>query len=705
MKTFFFLTRGQREKILRFARDKLGLNKKVILLVAAVFTGIAVAAAALLLKLVIEVLAHLTFQNPHAGFWIFLFPAAGGLAAGLIQYHVQGKQKGTGGVEATIRMLRVDKAYSRRRDVISRFLSSAITLGTGGSAGKEAPVVHLGGGLGGFFGKLFHFPETFRRTLIGAGSAAGIATAFHAPIAGSFFALEILLADFTLDTFAMIVVAAVAATAFAQSFGEFAHPLYSPEYSFGGPGELLYFGLLGVLGGLVNVLFVRSLEVSGNLFSKTGLPLYARPALGGLLLGLTALIFPFVLGEGYAIINALLKGQIPETVHSTYMAAPLVLLTVLLLKIIATSLSLGSGGSGGTLIPALFLGAGTGALFSSLLNLAAPSVSVSAGTWALAGMASVIAGLTQAPLFTITLFFELSRNYESLLPVLIVVATSMLTSRHFLRGSLYSRTLKKQGIQLHQGMELSVMENFTVSEVMHRRINLIKASASFGDVIEGFLHSPFSNGFVISPQGGFIGTISLEKIREFIHSTELYHFVIAEEIAQDHEYYLFPEQSLAAALEIMDQVDSVFLPVLENAETMKPIAYVTRKEIVSVYNREVVKKGTQNVLIEQAGTERSNYLHLGNEFHIETITAPREWVGKTLREIDMRATYNLTVIGLRQQDQVSNIIPGPNYALQANDQLTIVGKPEDIENLSKKISEANNMFRRFFGTPWMDDEE
>lgn len=700
------LSPHRQERYYRFLRDHFGLNKKALMLFASAFLGVFVAGVALALKFLIAFFLSWGIDNEDLEQVRFLLPLAGGLLVGLLVWKVHGKKKVQGGVESTIKMLRVDHSSSRLRDVVMRFVTSAITLGSGGSAGKEGPVVHIGGGMGSLLGRYLQFPESFRRTLVGAGAAAGISAAFQAPIAGSFFALEILLADFTLDTFSMIVVASVAATAATQSFGEAVHHIHSPQYIFSSFWELAIFAGMGILGGLVNVIFVRTLETSDTLFARSHIPVWFRPAAGGLLMGILALAFPFVYGEGYAVMNLLLDGDFSgiasEYLQNDSINIALVLLLLILLKIVATALILGSGGSGGTIIPALFIGAGVGAFAAELTSVFMPHLDFSPGTWALAGMSSVLAGMTQAPLFSITLFFELTRSYESMLPVLIVVSFAMLVSRHFLRGSLYGVALRKEGIQLYQGMEQSIMQGFQVSELMHRRINIINSNASLGSIVEGFLHSSFSNGFVTDQKGRFIGTISLEGVREFIPMRHLFQLIIAEEVVEHSDKYLFPGQTLFEALELMDQVDAVYLPVLENAQTLKPIAYITRKEIISVYNREVVKRGTQNVLIEQAGTERSNYLHLGNEFHIETLPVPRRWINKTLKDIDLRAQYNLTVIGIKRSNEVNNIVPDAAYTLGQTDQLTIVGKPEDLSRLIEETSRERDIFHRLITAPFQE---
>lgn len=688
--TFSGLFTGEfRESLFNFLFRKFGLNKKILLLFAAAIAGALVSGISILLHTVIYELSALTYLNRDLADFIWLIPGAGGLLTGLIVYAVLKEEQG-GGVEETVKNIQLKTRVTGLRHVLLRFITSALTLGTGGSAGKEGPVVHLGSGIGSILGRVLRFPVSYRKTLMGSGVAAGIAAAFQAPIAGAFFALEILLADFTLDTFSMIVVASITATAFSQSFGHIDANIIAPHYTFEDPAELIFFAILGILGGLVNVAFTGSLFMGNNFFKKSRLPVWLKPAVGGLLLGFLSLAFPFVLGEGYDVMNLLLSGDfgsinriLPE---STIFGTTAILLLILSVKILATSLTLSSGGSGGTIIPALFIGTTLGSIMAHVTTVIFPGFVFSEGTWVLAGMASVLAPMTQAPLFSITLFFELTRDYEVILPVLLVVTVSMLVSKHFIHGSLYSIALQKEGFRLYRGMEESIMEQFDVKEVMHRNINLIKKDANLGSIIENFLHSPYTAGFVIDEQQRYKGIISLADTREYINRHELYETVCADDLASGSDFWLSPDQNLLQALELMETTDMAWLPVLDGIKRGRPVGFITRKDIISIYNREVIKRGSRNIMIEGRENESERHLNLSEGYQIETIEIGRAWQGKTLKDLNLRADYNLTVIGIKLVDDYGNIIPDVNYRLKQGDRLTLVGMADDI----KKISEIEN---------------
>ncbi|MCB1147030.1 MAG: chloride channel protein, partial [Leptospiraceae bacterium] len=398
--------------VVEFLRIKLGLNKKLMLLFSSALLGVIVAAAAIAFTFILHAVKDGAAAIPFLEANAYLKPALGGLAVGIIVFLILRKPQG-GGVEETIKMIKVDYKTTGLRHAIVRLLTSSITLGSGGSAGKEGPAVNIGGIVGSLLGRLLPFPESYVRTLIGAGAAAGIASAFQAPIAGAFFALEILLADFTLDTFSMIVVASVASTAVTQSFGDYSRHLKVPDYSFNDPIELLFYAAMGVAGGLIAVFFIRTLHASEEFFKRSPLPRFLKPALGGLLLGALAMIIPEIFGEGYQLINMTMAGKADELLGqyrlADYLGIAGILSVVMVAKIFGTAFTLGSGGSGGTIIPALFIGAIVGSIMAEITSYFFPELKISPGTWAMVGMGSVLAAMTQGPLFSITLFFEITR--------------------------------------------------------------------------------------------------------------------------------------------------------------------------------------------------------------------------------------------------------------------------------------------------------
>jgi len=686
------------KKIQSFIKKYLGLNQRGWLLVMSAFTGLVVSVLAIILATSIEWLSEISYKNRQIPFYLLPFvPMAGALATGILVYIYKKKGVQGGGVEETIKLVRLKRVSVHKTDIVLRLVTSIFTLGTGGSAGKEGPVVHIGGATGAFIGKVFHFPDPFVRTLAGAGVAAAIAAAFQAPIAGSFFALEILLANFTLETFSMIIIAAVSSTAVSQGFSHVIHHFYIDPDIHINVINLGLFLVMGVAGGLVTVFFISFLTASEKIFKKIKIPVWTKPALGGLLLGGLALLFPGIYGEGYNIMNLLLSGNFidigfytPDIFTSSVLLSIFILLV---LKIIATALTISSGGSGGTIIPALFIGTTLGAFLGIFIQTFFPWVNISQTTWVLVGMSAVISAMTQAPVFSIMLFFELTKNYEVILPVLLVSTVSILVSRHYLNGSLYSLGLEREGIRLYQGMEQTIMETIQVKEIIHHAINLIDCKVSLSTILNGFLHTTFDYGFVIDQKQSFMGIITLDKVKQYINDEKMCAELIAEDLSKESKSWVLPEHSLLKALEIMDNTDQVVLPVLENISTRKPIGYITRKDVITVYNRAVIKRGAQSILIESDGKNQSkNTLQVGEEFQMETIAVPAGWCNKSLKEIDLRVKFNLTVIGIRKDNEFNYIVPDINYKFKKGDNITIVGKATDIHLMFSELNKKRGFF-------------
>lgn len=678
-----------------FARENLGVNRRTLLLILSAVVGVLVSFIALFLKIAIEKISHFSFSQ-NTKFLLPLIPGLGGLLVGILVYRIK-KTKQGGGVEETIKIIRFGKTDVSIKDVFLRFITSAITLGSGGSAGKEAPVVHLGGGMGFLIGKFLNFPSSYLRTLSAAGVAAAIAAAFNTPIAGSFFALEILLADFTLDTFAMIVIAAVASMSVTQSFDHLTHSLYSPVFEFQGAFEYSFYIVIGVLGGITNVFFIKMLQEGERFFSALKMKVWLKPALGGLLLGMIELFLPAVMGEGYSVVNLFLSGnfsdvnQLFPSFLNQFMVLSLV--SLLLVKMFATMLTVSSGGSGGTIFPALFLGANVGAIVAAFVQWFFPTYHFSAASWSLAGIISVLAAMTHAPIFSIMLFFELTQNFEAILPVLLVVSISILVSRRYQSGSLYSSSLEKEGIQMYKAMEQSVVESVRVEEVMHKKTNLIDANTSLANILKNFLYLPFSAGVVIDNNKRFLGVADFKTLKKYMPDEDLCNLLVASEVAYHANYWLLPEDSVLKALELMDEKDLSWLPVLNNNKEKYPVGFTTRKEILKVYNQTIANRSTQNIILQtNQDTHSSNLLNLGQEFHIDTIHVPATWDNKTIKDLNLRAKYNLTVIGIRPSEEVLNIVPDILYKLKTGDQLTYVGKSEDIENFYKDLPKEDAFF-------------
>lgn len=683
------------------------------LLFISVLVGIVVGLASVALKSVIEEFLIHFFHGkgevilgsiPTIPFYLLLLiPASGGLLVGIIKYVLM-KSGAKGGVEQVMYAIAVKDGNLSFKEVVEKFITSAITLGTGGSAGKEGPVVHIGGGIGSVFARLLQLPEEYVKALVAAGAASGIAAAFNAPIAGTFFALEILLGDLSLNIFSMIMVASIAATSVSRFFLGL-HPAFSPPvYQVHSPVEFIFYVFLGILAGFLTVVFIRSLVYSRDIFVRLKMPAYLKPALGGLLVGSLALVIPNILGIGYGTIDSLLKFE--EHLQSIYVFGfspqeyPLLfpwlmslgLLGIIFGKVIATSLTLGSGGSGGTIVPSLFLGASLGALVGHLVNTLFPAAGISVGTYSLIGMGSVIAGITQAPIMAILLFFETTRSYHIILPVAIVSILASQITKFFLNGSLYTLELRHLGIDLYEGMEKTVMSTIRVGDIMRTNLLTVPFNMPLRQIMELFLHTRFTTAIVIDKDGSILGRLHMDDLKRLVETPSLYNVLIASEIMETDVDVLAVNDSLSKTVELLSRRHSSLIPVVERRGEKVPVGFITRKDILNVYEKEILRKNISGIKFKSPvanlssdGIHSRQAIDFSSDYTLRTVQVPKAWRKKSLAKLKLRQKHGLTVLAILDQDEDVHRIPTPEYEFKESDLIVIAGTRDSMKEVEKLL--------------------
>jgi CIC family chloride channel protein len=403
---------------------------------------------------------------PHPGlpwlgiFFVVLTPVVGGLLYGPLVDRYAKEARGHGVPEV---MYAIANRGGRTpgKVAVVKSVASAVCIGAGGSVGREGPIVQIGSALGSTLGRLARMPESRLRTLVACGAAGGIAATFNAPIAGVFFALELLLDDFAAESFGAVVLAAVTASTIGRAaFGN--EPfLHLPTFSMTSNTEYLFYAVLGVLAAGVGVLFTRVLYATEDGADRVwrGRPEWARPAVGGVLLGLLLLALPQMYGVGYPVLQNGVAGK--------YALAFLIVL--LLGKMLATSLTIGIGGSGGIFAPSLFMGAMLGAAFGDVAHLVAPGATGPVGAYALVGMGAVFAGAARAPITAVLIMFELTGEYSIILPLMLAIVVATGVSRALMpKDTIYTLKLRRRGVDLHRGRPASGqgVPTATVASVM-----------------------------------------------------------------------------------------------------------------------------------------------------------------------------------------------------------------------------------------------
>ncbi len=528
-------------------------------------------------------LAALIEQAP---WWlVVIIPAAGGLAVGLLIRHFSPESKGHG-VAEVIEAVHAHGGKIPTRVAIWKGITAAISIGSGGSVGREGPVVQVGATVGSAIGQHLQVTRGSLTTLVAAGAAAGIASSFNAPIAGTIFALEIILLDFGVRSFAPIVLASVTSVITAQSLIGQVQEIARPAYEMVSGLEIFPYAILGVIAGAVSLLYVKSLDYAENVFAGAAagrlgqrlasLPAHWKPAVGGALLGVLGLVAPRAMGTGYETMNAALLGQLGLATLVTALAA----------KLVATSLTLGSGGSGGSFFPAMVLGATLGGAFGTVVHLLFPATTASAGAYALVGMGAVVAGATLAPLTGIVMLFELTGNYEIILPLMITcgIASAIM---HRLHGgeSIYTAKLARRGIVRKPSREQVVLRSLRVGEAMTRDPLTIPDSLPFRAVVEVIGVSDHPSFPVVDETGRPIGMLRVQDVRGVFFEEALADLVVAKELARPIAVRLFEDDDLETALQRLVVADTSVLPVVSRDDPDRLIGVIAQRDVLAAWGR------------------------------------------------------------------------------------------------------------------------
>jgi len=511
-------------------------------------------------------------------FLLPLMPMIGGIFIGIICkfYPYAVKENG---VHNVMHAVALKGGIIRPRTIASCATTSAITIGSGGSAGREGPTVQIGSAIGSSVGHFFHLSSERIQVMVGCGAAAGIAASFNAPMAGVLFALEIILGNFTIHTFSPIVIASVIGTATGRALEGNEITFSIPIHELVSATEIIFYLILGFLCGLAARLFTASYFFSYKMFDdKIRVPNFWKPALGGLLVGLISVFAPQVLGNGYDTMELALAGKLFWGFA----------LSLVLLKIICTSLTLGSGGLGGIFAPSLFIGAMLGATFSSGLNWIFPGLIASPETYAVVGMGAVAGAVMQAPLTNIIMLIELTNDYSLILPIMSSCIVATYTYRALTGHSLYIQKLLKQGINIQHGREVSILNSISVKDVMSREITTIPEEMSFRNVVETISYSKNFYFPVIDREGNMTGILSFNDIREMMFEEGLLDLVVASTLATQKVEVLVPENNLNEAMEIFARLDVDQIPVVRTDSPKKVIGMVNRGDVIATYNREVL---------------------------------------------------------------------------------------------------------------------
>lgn len=578
-------------KILR-ALYKFDTPSEFYLLFLASLVGAFTGLGAYLLNLIVEFVREILFDQAGQHFFSaeinnylrILFPAVGGLTVGLLAYYLSPEVKGHG-IPGVMDSVANRGGLIRKRVAFYTSINSGTTIGSGGSAGKEGPIVQIGAAIGSGVGQIFHVSQQRLKILVGCGAAAGLAAVFNAPIAGVVFAIEVILADFSLMAFTPIVISSVIATAISRSLIGSTPFFEIPAYALNSPLELPLYLIMGLIGGLLSVAFIVTLYKIEDIFEEgIRIPVYLKPALGGLLTGTLALWFPELYGFDDSATHTALVGH-PEI----YLLAILVIA-----KILATSFTLGSGATGGLFTPSLFIGAMFGALFGNIAGELFPQIAAPPGAYALVGMGVVVAGTIHAPLSALLIIFEVTADYKIILPLMLGTVASTLVARWLKKDSIYTMKISLISHRVSGGRNLDLLQTRRIRSLIRKDAPVIRDTTGFSEILNLLMQSNYTSFPVTGKDNKVIGIITMRDLRPVLFDRDLAPLLLATDVMSENIFVLKADDTLGKALSKLEIGDYELLPVVDNLENMRYEGVVTKDDIIRKYTKESLLLTGQN---------------------------------------------------------------------------------------------------------------
>ena len=606
-----------------------------------------------------------------------VIPAAGGLAGGLVASYFFG-EKGPSGISHMIEVVSIGRRTVRVRPSLARGVSSILVISSGGSEGREGPIIQIGAAFASALARWWRVSPERVRILTACGMAAGVAGAYNTPIAATLFVLEVVVGSFSMALFGPAVVSAVVSTLLVRAvLGD--EPVYQvAPFRIESALEFLPFVGMGLLAGVCSAAFVRSLSLAKKLFSRTKLPVWATMAIGGAIVGVIGIALPQVFGNGFEATDRILHGN-----------PTLVLLLVLLVaKTVATSATIGSGGVGGVFTPSLMVGAALGGSAARLVQLAFPHLSAPVGGYALLGMGGMMAGVTRAPLLAVIMIFELTQNTAILLPMMAISVLAVVSARALQKDSIYVASLRSAGIVWEKTPEATALATLRVADIMRRDVALIPASTPLPEIVAAFLRSRSLLLYVGDEDGRLLGAVDIHDVKESFPEKELSALVVAADILTEIPF-VTPEESLTTVNEKLWFRDVGQLPVVDSAATRKFLGIVTQRDLLGAFDSEVLRRNRLFTPVRSFGERGSvsgglEFLELPESHRLIELDVPAALEGLTVAEAAPRARFGISVLAVNRmgRDGIERrFVPGPADRFEHGDVLVVLGTDEAIAKL------------------------
>ena len=595
------------------------------------------------------------------------------MVASVLLYAI-GREKETAGVSDLMETVTLRKGTELKvSSTVLRALASVGILSTGGSVGREGPILQLAASFAAGTGRWFGLSGQRFGLLLGCGAASGLAAAYNAPVAGATFAMELILANFAIDVFAPVVVASVSATTVSRWLLG-AGPVYEIPAGLeiqSLPVEAFTFLGLGILSGLAACLFLASLQVSEGWFRRLPGPPYVKTALGGLLIGVMGVWVPHVWGNGYDVVDRILHdGFALEFVAALFF-----------LKILATSITVGSGGPGGVFTPSLFVGAALGMVYGTAVGALLPGWTGPARTYELVGMAGLTAGVTRAPIMAIFVLVEMTADFEMVVPLMLGSIAATAVAHKVLGDSIYTGKLRRRGVRLPEGIEELALAATRLGDVMRSDPVRVAPGDRFETVLETLLGSRGNVAYVVGKEGNLLGAVHLRDVKDFLADRDLGPVVVAADLARDLPAYT-PDRSLAEVLPTFDDPDLDEIPIVEGEPTPRLIGVVARRDVIAALAIEVLHSPALRAKFVSREGKGPDYVELPPGHRIQRVGVRPDLAGRSIEATGFRRATGLSILTVIREDEngaAERHLPEPDLVLRPDDALVVMGPAARID--------------------------
>ncbi|MFZ2656437.1 MAG: chloride channel protein [Victivallales bacterium] len=596
--------------------------------------------------------------------WLYIFlPALGGLIIAPIFRFLAPEAKGHG-VPDVILTVAAGRGLIRPIVVFAKSIGSIITISTGGSVGREGPIVQIGAGVGSTIAQFLKLNESKTITLLGCGAAAGLSATFNAPIAGVIFVTEVIMRRAGLREFSSVVVASVSSSVISRAMlgDDPAFHIDLPQlFQLKSNWELSLFLLLGIVSAVAGVMFIKTLLYTEETFEKTTkIPNILKPAFGGLIFGLLLFCLPQLYGPGFPVMEKVFNGD-PSYV------LPL-LLVLVFAKIAGTSICIGSGSSGGVFAPALFIGAMTGGAFGKIAQDVCPNFVTEPKVYAIVGMAAVFGAAARAPVTAIIIIFEMTRNYQIILPLMFATVISVVIAEWLNKESIFTCQLAARGIDVRSSENKPILEMIRVEEAMLPidKCLTVPACLPLRD-LEARLHESHSRrSLVVDTQGKLFGIVTYQDL---YNRPEILNSGTVADISTRKLLTVYPSDTLEDAMLILGGEDIQSLPVIEYSSTKKCLGVLRRRDLITAYSGALMKSEKRKQFIQKLKFKKATQ----TEFVEYTLKNEDSASGRKISEIKLPANCNIVTI-FRNKDL---IVPKGNTELKSGDLLVAVVENQD----------------------------